>query len=127
MDSEALDRIDVFVHSFTNDEVESVFEDYESGCFDLLLRCDRENISSRESKYKAIRNYLIQTIMVEQKCERQTKFLKCVEEMSRKDFIELIQNDQYFSEPLMHTLNQGKRDYSLSRVGKENIEASINN
>lgn len=116
----SLDQINSLVHSFTKDEIESIFADYDSGCFDHLLRFERNtNNATHQSKCQAIQDYLIQTIMVEPECDRQRKFVRCTEDMSSKDFIRLLQNDQYFSEPLMHTLNQGKRDYTL-RMEKEN-------
>ena len=122
----SIDSIDKYVAVFSISEIEQCFSDYDNGCFDHLLRRHRNSDVDTESKRKAVGDYLTQTLFHEPSCERQTKFLKCIQTGTAQDFIRLIRNDQYFSEPLMHTLNQGKRNYNL-KLGKENYQNEINN
>jgi len=108
-----------FVCGFTVEEVNQVFRNYDDNCFDQWLI--NPHIGNMECRKKAIVDYLEQTLIWEDPCERQRKFLSCVTKKSPKKFISIICSDEYFSEPLAHTLDQGKRDYNLDYLVENNI------
>lgn len=117
-------KIDAFVKSFSDTEVQRIFEHYDAGGYDHLLSLPRRS-KTIELKRRAIHDYLNKYIIDEAKKwrhlhredweinEREKKFPAIVNNMNKKEFICMLKYDQFFEEPLMHTLNQGKANYDL--------------
>ncbi len=107
--------IEKFAAGATDATIATLFRSYDQGCYDHLLTYSRKDRPTRQRERRnALTMYLDHFINYahEEDVERHDELMGCVQEGSYERLIHLL-DDQYFEEPLYHTLNHGKRDFVL--------------
>lgn len=101
-------QIKSFVSSMPAQIMNEDFFHYDFGNYDLLLRVKRKK-ETLKNKKNALNHYLqFYILQCAYNPERSKKLSKCIQEKSYQKLKNLLKNDQYMEEPLMHILNQKK-------------------
>lgn len=96
------ERIDRFVASISDATLTKLFRSYNLGLYDHLLEKQRKAISKCEER-QALQYYL-RFIMNEK--ERLKTMAPCVQAMDEPMLIDLICEDEFMEESLMHLVNE---------------------
>jgi len=99
------ENITAFCRSISNATLSKLFRRYHLGLYDHLLQNERMPTNEDEER-AALRKYL-RFIMnnEEEDSERQTKLAPCVQANDELKLVDLLCDDQFFEEPLVHAIN----------------------
>ena len=106
--------VERFVASIRDDYLVCIFSRYQRGCYDHLLAYARRPVTLKD-KRDALTQYLTYFLVAkaDEDDERTTTLTSFVQRGAWGEFMQHLQCDQFYEEPLMHTLHQGTSNYIL--------------
>lgn len=98
------ENIDGFVIGISDAALTKLFKHYNLGLYDHLLQNQRKTTSKCEER-QALRAFFW-FIVNNGESERRTKMTPCVQAKDETMLLDLMCEDQFFEEPLMHVINK---------------------
>jgi len=97
------ESVTVFCCNISKATLSKLFRRYHLGLYDHLLQNERMP-TNEDDEREALRKYL-RFIMNDEGGERQTKLAPCVQANDELKLVDLLCDDQFFEEPLVHAIN----------------------
>ena len=106
--------IERFVANIPDEKLARLFSRYHRGCYDHLLAYARRPVTLKDHR-DALTQYLTYFLTKSDAAddERSVTLTSFVQQGASTEFMQQLQCDQFYEEPLMHTLHQGTSNYVL--------------